>query len=207
MACWHAAPSSDCVLRVHRGVLLQTVGAGRTGAPSRSCWSAAGALFNLFHGNVVVVARAKFWLSYLRTKLCNSPSFPAPSPCVSPHVPLSQGFLFCCCSLSGFGKCVCLTFQTHSALSRCLVFPPALFYFCRVLRLLIEAADRKRLSFSFSQSLQSPTRCYVRGGGWSTSALALHALCKRCCCAGVRRDMLAFTSPTASSGSFVLFLV
>lgn len=73
--------------------------------------------FNLFHGkiSVVVVARAKFWLSYLRTKLCNSPSFPAPSPCVSPHVPLSQVFFS---SLSGFGKCVCLPLTTGSARSR-----------------------------------------------------------------------------------------
>lgn len=82
--------------------------------------SAAGAPFNPFHEKIsVVVARAnqaKFWLSHLRTKLCN-PTLPIlsplPPPCVSPHVPLSQGFFV----LSGFGKiCVWLTLETDLTL-------------------------------------------------------------------------------------------
>lgn len=73
------------------------MGAGRAGNPSRICWSAAGAPFNLFHEkiSVVVVAganQAKFWLSYLRTKLCNSPSFPRSLPACHPMFPLVRDF-------------------------------------------------------------------------------------------------------------------
>lgn len=146
VTCWHDSPSSDCIFRVHWGVLLQIVGAGRTGNHHASA-AAAGAPFNLFHEkiSVVVVARAnqaKFWLSYLRTKLCNSPSFPAPSLCVSPHVPLSQVFFVPLLVLEN----LCLSYFQDTLKSLALLVFPLLSYFCWVLRLLMREADSKRLS-------------------------------------------------------------
>ena len=131
--------------------------------------SAAGAPLHLFHGKIsaAVVARAnqaKFGSSYLRTKLCNAHLFPCSLPHVChPMFPLVRLFSF---------------FQNTLG---SLALPGFSSRFVLLLSRLTTPDGRSRQSFGFSQSLQS-TRCYIRGDGWSTSTLALHALPNRCCC-------------------------